>query len=259
MPATDLIKRTYRPSMQVGQVYARPYGSAAALAEVGNVLELAIEHGEDVKRQDDMTRLGGGVHAEVRRVNEVTLSMKIADVNIVNLARATLGTVTGVDAGTVADEQHTGIALGGLVRLAHVAPTAVVVKKGATAGAATVVTMAGNYELRPEGLYVLPGAADITGADTLWVSYSHGDQAVIEALTTKAVELELVFGGLNEADGGSPCVVEVFRVSQSVAKQLALINDNFGALDVSGSVLIDATKSGTGISKYYKQTVAAAA
>lgn len=259
MAATDFIKKTYRPSMQVGQVYARPYGSAAALAEIGNVLELNIEHSEDVKKQDDMTRLGGGVHAEVRRVNEVTLSMKLADLNIVNLARATLGTTSGIDAGTATDEKFANPALGGLLRLAHIAPTAVTVKKGADSATATAVTMADNYEVRPEGIYLLPNAAGILTTDTLWVSYSYGDQAVIEALTTKTVELELVFGGLNEADGGSPCVLDVFRVSQSVTKQLALINANFGALDVTGSVLKDPTKTGTGISQYYKQTAAAAA
>lgn len=336
MAATELIKKTYRPSMQVGQVYARPYGGTGPLAEVGNVLELTLEHGENVIKQDDMSRLGGGVHAETRRVNEVNVSMKLADVNVVNLARATLGSITGVDAGSVPNEVHTA-RRGGLLRLAHIgatnvqlrvgagAPAPVVdeeflnvqpsdeltlahatvsnitVKSGASWGAATPLTQAGNYtvagnvitiaaspsgfttghgvwvsydyldpsgtlvsasgnyEVRPEGLFILADAADIADEAGVSVSYQFGDQAVIEALTTKAVELELVFGGLNEADGGSPCVVEIFRASQSVTKQLALINSAFGALDVSGSVLIDPTKTGVGISRYYKQTIAAAA
>ena len=330
MTAAALIKKIYRPSMLVGPVYARPYGSTAALTPIGNVLELQIEHGEDVQRQEDMTQLGGGVHAEVRRVNEVNLSATWADLNVVNLARATLGTVAGIDAGTVANEAHTAVP-GGLLRLAHIAPTAVMVTKnpgtatvpdeqhtgvdkgnlvalthanpsavtvkvGATLGAATtvgaagnytvvaagiqvsptaadipddstlwvsythptgtVVPAAGNYEVRPAGLYLLPGATDIDDADPLGVSYSFGDQAVIEALTAKAVELELLFEGLNEADGGAPCVVEVWRVSQSVAQQLALVNSGFGALQVSGSVLQDPTKTGVGISRYYRQTLA---
>ena len=103
---------------------------------------------------------------------------------------------------------------------------------------------------------MLPQAADIQAGDKLWISYSWGDQAVIEALTTKAAELELVFGGLNEADGGKPCVVDVWRVSQSITKQLALINDKFGALEVSGSVLQDMRRSGSGVSRYYRQTIA---
>lgn len=258
MPASELIKKTYRPSMQVGQVYARPYGSAQALAEIGNVLELTLEHSEDVKTQMDMTKMGGGVHAEVRRVQEVNLSMKLADLNITNLMRATYGSTKGVDSGSVSEPEAFDAVLGGLLVLAHKVPSSVLVKKGPTSPGATEVTMAGNYVVRPEGIYILSDAADIAPAEKLWITYSYADQVEIEALTTKAVELELVFGGLNEADGGSPCVLEVFRCSQSIAKQLSFIQDNFGALDVSGSVLKDANRVGMGLSQYYRQTVAAA-
>ena len=89
--ALEILKKVYKPTMTVGQVYAKPYGSAAPLTAIGNVLELALEHSEDVQKQDDMTQLGGGTYAEVRRVNEVKLKMKISDLNVVNLARATLG------------------------------------------------------------------------------------------------------------------------------------------------------------------------
>jgi len=254
MPATELIRKTYRPSMTVGKVYARPYGSAAALAEIGNVLELTIEHSEQVLKQPDMTQLGGGTYAEIRRVQEVNLNMKIGDINVVNLARATLGTVQAIEAGTVQDEEHAAQP-GGLIRLAHAAPTAVTVKAGASAATATALEAGISYQVRPEGIWLPDGAEGVTAGDTLWVSYSHGEQAVIEAITTKAQELELSFGGLNEADGGKACVVDVFRVSQSVAKQLALINDKLGELDVSGSVLQDPNKTGDGVSRYYRQTL----
>ncbi|QXL84094.1 hypothetical protein [Comamonas sp. NLF-1-9] len=335
MPATDIIKKIYRPSMQVGQVYARPYGSAQALAEIGNVLELTLEHSEDVKTQMDMTKMGGGVHAEVRRVQEVNLSMKLADLNITNLMRATYGSTTAVDAGVVVepeifehvhlgsllmlahkvpanvvvtqydgtptteeDEKHEHVNAGSTIALAHGNPSAVSVKIGSSLVGATplvatgnysvtatgieieqspadsindatlwitytwpapaVVPAEGNYVVRPEGIYIVPDAQDIADDATLQITYSYADQVRIEALTTKAVELELVFGGLNEADGGSPCVLEVFRCSQSIAKQLSFIQDNFGALDVSGSVLKDANRVGMGLSQYYRQTVAAA-
>lgn len=251
----EVLTQTYRPSMTVGQVYAKPYGAASLPVPIGNVLELSLEHTEDVQKQDDMTALGGGVHAETRRVTEVKIKLKLADLNVVNLARAVLGTVTGVEAGTATDEPH-DTTLGGLVRLAHIQPTSVIVKKGATAGAATVVTAPDNYEVRPEGIYLLPAAAGLVNTDKLWVSYSYGDYAAIEALTTKSVELEMTFGGLNEAAGGKPTVVDVFRCSQGVTKALALINKGFGALDVEGSVLIDPTKTGVGISRYYKTSMA---
>ncbi len=246
----SVITETYKPSMTVGQVYARPYGSAAAPMPIGNVLELALEHKEQVIKQPDMSRLGGGTHAEVRRIEEVTVKMKLADINVVNLARATMGTLQAVAMGTVADEAHVAT-LGGLVRLAHIQPTAVVLKKGVT-----VVAAAGNYEVRPEGIYILPTATDLTAADAITVAYSYGEYAAIEALTTKAVELELTFGGLNEADEGKAVLVEIWRASQGVTKSLALIQDKLGALDVEGTVLMDPTKVGVGISKYYKTSMA---
>lgn len=250
----SVITQTYKPSMTVGQVYARPYGAVTAPIPIGNVLELSLEHSEDVQTQDDMSKLGGGTHAEVRRVKEVKVKLKLADLNVVNLARATLGTVQSVASGTETDEPHTAT-LGGLLRLAHIQPTSVVVKKGADAASATAVTMAGNYETRAEGIYLEPEATGITNTDKLWVSYAYGDYAVIEALTTKAVELELTFGGLNEADSGKPMLVEIWRASQGVTKSLALIQSKFGALDIEGTVLVDTTKTGTGVSRYYKTSM----
>jgi len=251
--AIELIRKIYRPSMTVGKVYARPYGSAAPLAEIGNVLELSLAHTEQVLKQTDMTQLGGGTYAEIRRVQDVTLDMKMSDLNVINLARATLGTVQAIEAGTVEDEGYAAQP-GGLIRLAHVAPTAVTIKRGPNAAEAEALDAAA-YQVRPEGIWLPVDAAGVTAGDLLWVSYSYGAQAVIEAITTKAQELELSFGGLNEADGGKACVVDVFRVSQGVAKQLALINDKFGELDVSGSVLQDPNKTGDGVSRYYRQTL----
>ena len=252
----SIIKQIYKPSMTVGQVYARPYGSTAQAMPIGNVLELSLEHDEEVQTQDDMTSLGGGTHAEVRRVKEVKVTMKLADLNVTNMARGLLGTSTVVASGTVTDEPHAAT-LGGLLLLKHIQPTSVIVKEGADSATATPVSAAGNFEVRPEGVFVLPNAADITDADKLWVSYSYGEYAAIEALTAKATELELIFGGLNEADGGKPVVVNIFRASQGVAKNFALISGkDFGALEVEGTVLLDPSKVGTGISRFYKVSMA---
>lgn len=248
---SNVLTQTYRPSKMVGQLYARVRGSTKAHMPVGNVKELVLEHKEDVQKQDDMTALGGGIHAEDRRVTEVTLKMKMADLNPVNLCRAVLGTSALVAAGDVVDEPFAA-SLGGLLPLAHIQPTSVVVKMGADKATATAVDAADNFEARPEGILLLPTAKDIAEDAKLWVSYSYGEYANIEALTTKAVELELLFGGLNSVNDGKPQRVEIFRVSQSVTKSLALINKDFGELEVEGSVLLDHTKTGIGISRYYR-------
>ncbi len=246
MAATEIIKRTYAPSALVGKIYAAPYGSAAPMVPIGNVLEAGTEQSEDVEKQDDMTQLGGGTHAEIRRVTGVKFSAKLADLNVVNLARAILGTVSPQDAGTVTDVA--GVArLGGLIPLPHVSVSTLVVKKGAT-----VVPAAGNYDLLPEGIWVRADAADLTELDAITYSYAYADQVVIEALTAKTPELVLRFGGLNEADSGRPVIVDMWRVSQGVTKQLTLLKKGFGALDIEGEVLQDPTKTGVGISKYMR-------
>ncbi|EPD44422.1 hypothetical protein HMPREF9701_00002 [Delftia acidovorans CCUG 274B] len=249
--AVEVTKQIYKPSMTVGQVYARVYGSAGLPLPIGNVLELALEHSEDVQTQEDMTRLGGGTHAEVRRVKEVKLKAKLADLNVVNMARSVFGTVEAIGAGTVQAAPYIATR-GGLLPIAHISPTAVEVKKGTDAASATPVPMAGNYEVRPEGIFLLADAPGIADSDKLWVDYSYGAYAAIEALTTKAVELNLVFGGLNEADSGNPQVVDIFRASQGITKALTLIGKGFNALDVQGTVLMDPTKSGEGVSRYYR-------
>ena len=246
MAATEIIKRTYAPSALVGKIYAAPYGGAAPLVPIGNVLEAGTEQSEDVEKQDDMTQLGGGTHAEMRRVTGVKFSAKIADLNVVNLARALLGTVTPEDAGTVADVP--GVArLGGLIPLPHINVTNLVIKKGVT-----VVAAAGNYDLLPEGIWVRADAAGLIDEDAIAYSYSYADQVVIEALTAKAPELVLRFAGLNEADSGKPVIVDLWRVSQGVTKQLTLIKKGFGVLDIEGEVLQDPTKTGVGISRYMR-------
>lgn len=330
MSSEQIIKRTFAPAALVGQVYARERGSTGVPMPIGNVLELELSHKEDVQKQPDMTALGGGTHAEMRRVTEVEIKMKLADLNVTNLARASLGTVQGVEGGAVSNEAHT-VARGGLLRTAHIAPTNVVLRKGTTPGTAAVsneehlavnkgdlvaldnagatnvvvlegstlatatpltaagnytvvsagvqvdvaatdvtngtgfwvsyeyptvgtpVAASGNYEVRAAGVYVLPEAVDLAEDEAVNLSYDYGSYAVIEALTTKAKELELLFEGLNEADDGKPSIVEIWRASQGVASAIGLLADKgFASLPVTGAVLKDDTKTGVGVSKYYR-------
>lgn len=255
----DFFKQTFKPSKLVGQMYARVHGSSVAPKPIGNVLEVSIEHKEEVETQPDMTQLGGGVHAEVRRVTEATLKMKLADLNLTNFMRAVQGIGKVIDGDTAAPKKYKAFH-GGLIMLDHLSPTGVVVKVGADEATATAVDAPGNFQVRHEGIYVLPDAKDIpeaVGGTDVWVSYTYGDYATIEAMTTKPVELELLFGGLNEADGGKPVMVNIWRCSQGITKSLALLGSKgFGALDVEGTILMDPMKTGLDVSRYYRVSMA---
>lgn len=249
MAAIEIVKKTYRPVARIGQIYAAPYGSTA-LVPIGNVLEASTEQSESVIKQEDMTVLGGGTHAELRRITGVKFSAKLADLNIANISRALRGTVEAQDAGTVTDAPYTAT-LGALLALPHSGVSALVVKQGATAAGATVVSAA-NYELRPEGVWIKEGAGGLANGDKLWLSYSYADQVVVEALTAATPELYLRFAGLNELDSGKPSIVDLWRVSQGVTKKLALLDKGFTTLDIEGEVLKDPTKTGVGVSQYMR-------
>lgn len=249
MAATEIVKRVYRPSALVGQVYAAVYGSNAPLIPIGNVLDMQVEYKEDVQKQEDMTKLGGGTHAEIRRVTDVGFKATLADLNVTNLARAILGTVDPQNAGQVTDKEYT-VKKGALIALPHVSVSSLVVKK-----AGQPVAAAGNYELRPEGLWIFDTATGLADSDTISISYDYADQVVIEHLTAKTAELCLRFGGLNEADSGKPEVVDMWRVSQGVTKQLALIKKGFGSIEIEGTLLQDPSRQGVGISKYMRTTL----
>ncbi len=245
------IIRTFRPTLNSGIVYARLAGAAAALADIGGVAELQLAINEDIKKQIDYSKAGGGTRAQVNRVSSVELTAKCQDINPINLSRAVFGSVSSVAASTVLGEAHSAFK-GGLLALAKPAPTSVVVKIGAT-----VVAAAGNYEVRPEGIYVLPTSTDIADAAAVTVDYAHGGFDVVQALVDAAPTLELRFGGVNEADNGSPVIVDVFKIKFGATSGLGLIHTDFGTLDIKGEVLLDPTKTGVGISRYFKVMTAA--
>lgn len=236
--------------MNAGQVYARSFGAAAALQSIGGLSELTLNIEEDPKKQQDFSRAGGGTRSQVNRIKAVGMKAKLQDLNPVNLARAVFGSTSAVANGTAADEEVIAYR-GGLIRLAHLNPTAVVVKNGAT-----TVNAAGNYEVRPEGLFVYDEAAGIANGDDLTVSYSHSGYDVIEALTQAAPTLEMLYAGVNEAGEANASTVELFRVRTGALKSWGLINNDFAELEMEGEVLLDPTKSGAGLSKFFKVRMA---
>ena len=241
-----LTNRIFRPTLSAGVVYARLAGTTGQLQSIGGVSELVLAIEEDIKKQKDFSRAGGGNRAQVNRVEAVTMSAKLQDLNPVNLARVLFGTTSAVVASTVVGEAVVA-QRGGLIKLAHLNPTSVVVKK-----AAVTVPATGNYEVRPEGLFVLDAATGISDADALTVDYAFAGYDVIEALTQSAPTLELMFAGVNEAMEGAASTVELWRVRTGAVKNLGLINDDFAELEMEGEVLLDPTKTGVGLSKFFK-------
>lgn len=111
-----------------------------------------------------------------------------------------------------------------------------------------------DYEVRKEGLLILGGA--ILDGDGISLAYSYAAYSVVEALTTGSLIYELSFGGLNEADNNSPVILDIYKLKISAAKAIDFIGDDFASLEVTGKVLMDATKTGAGVSKYFRVQMA---
>lgn len=244
----------YYPYLGSGKIYARVAGTATGKLEIGNASKLELAVKEDKQTQKDFTKPGGGTHASVSRIDTVTLQMTLHDLNKTNVARAVFGTAAEVAGATVADEVVTAYK-GSLVPLAHINPTAVSVE-AATGG--TTYDADVDYEVRAAGIFILEDG-EIANAESLKVSYTHLAYDKVEAMTTGSITLELLFEGLNEANGGQPVIVDVYRAQLSPTKALSLLGDKFADLQVEAEVLKDTSKVGVGISQYFRTRMAKAA
>ena len=241
----------YKPYLGSGQVFARVAGAAAALLAIGNCSMLEPTVKENKQTLKDYTKPGGGTYASVSRIDTVSIKLKLHDLNPTNVARAIFGSEAVVPAGTVLDEVGTPYK-GGLMPLAHVNPTAVVVTN--SAGSTTYVRGT-DYEVAGGGILILETGA-ITNAQQLKTDYAFAEYTRVEAMTMGAVILELHFEGLNEADSGKPVILDVYRAQLSPTKALSLLGDKFSDLEVEAEVLKDPTKTGTGISQYMRVKMA---
>lgn len=241
----------YYPYLGSGKLYARVAGAAAGLLDIGNASKLELAIKDDKQKLKDFSKPGGGTYASVSRISEVTLQATLNDLNKTNVARALFGTESAITGASVVDE--VGIAYkGAIIPIAHPNPTAVSVKH--TTGTPVYVANT-DYEVRAGGIYIIPAGA-ITDAQSLKISYTYASYDKVEAATSTALILEMHFEGLNEANSGNPVIVDIYRAQLSPTKALALLGDKFADLQIDAEVLADTSKTGAGISQYFKVKLA---
>lgn len=110
-----------------------------------------------------------------------------------------------------------------------------------------------DYELRPGGIVALEGR--VVAGEVWTVAYTSVDADIVQALVSSGDEYEVIFDGLNEARSGKRTRVEVFRYKPGVAQAIGLLSDEYASLDVTGKVLKDTTKTGAGVSQYFKALI----
>lgn len=246
--------QVYKPQLLAGKVWLRDQSVANGPAyHIGNVSVVNLTTDENVIEQPDYTTSGGGTHAEVRRINSVSVAMTLHDLNADNIALATKGTTTTIAASAVTDEPGTAHK-GALIRLENPGATSVVVTS--TDGNTTYT----GYEVTGAGIVIgtsgdIAAAIDALGTPSdglpVLIDYSFGEFNEVEALTSGGKNWAITFDGMNEADGDKPCIVDLHKVNLGAASELSLIGDALGVVSLEGKCLKDATK-GAGESAYYR-------
>lgn len=230
----------------IGKVHVRLAGSTGARRYIGNVSVLKFKHTLDVKRSADYTRPGGGTLKKIERLKQVDAEITMLDFNSANLALAVAGTATAVVGGTVTDEIVKSYK-DSTLRLAY-PPSAITTVKNS--GGSTTYVAGTDYDITASGLYIRPGTAIVDAVD-LKVTYTYGAHDRIEAATGTSSIMEVLFEGLNDAEGDVPTITDIWRMQFPSAAELDLIGDNLGELKFTAELLKDSTK-GPGLSAFYR-------
>lgn len=229
-----------------GKIYLRDTTGSGGLIEIGNCSSLNFTVSEETKELKDYTQAGGGTFNEVKRITAVEVQMTAHELSAANLARALYGSTSVVTAGTVTDESHTVAAQGDFIPTTFLASAITTVK----VAAATKIEGT-DYEVRAGGIYIIPGGG-IAAAATVLITYTKAGTDVVQAITGSGKEYELLFDGLNEARSGKKTRVNAYRVKIGALASLGLIGDDYAAMEMTGKLLKDTTKTGANISQYFK-------
>jgi hypothetical protein len=234
-----------------GKVLIRPFGSDDPFQWVGLALEASISVAQQEFSLPNRATPGGGNYDAISRIDAVTLSMTLGERKPDVLAYALFGENAAPASAAVVAEEHEATP-DGYIQLAHPGPyTLVTVTDDATSPGA--IPTAGNWELTSGGLHIFADADDIEDGDVIKVSYTYPAYDRIEAVTRSAPELEIHFNGENEADNSYPRNAKLWRVKLAPIDNIALISaDDFSTFTVTGEILIDTSKTGDGISQYFR-------
>lgn len=236
-----------------GHILMKEYGSAAPFMPIGNCSALNFAPQVNTLQLQDFTNPGGGIRNRIDRVNDVQFSLTFHDFSAENFARFLRGTSTAVASGTAVAEPVVGYK-GGWTPLAKIAESITSVEP---VGGGTAYVAGEDYVLDNGGIFIPTGSAipaPVAGAPNFEVDYAYAKHTVTEAFVNSAKQYALVFVGLNEARSGKPVRINAHKISGGVLASLGLLGEDYGAGEVSGSLLADTTK-GVGLSKFFQALV----
>lgn len=234
-----------------GQVYLCRRDIPQGLMPIGEASAFELQIETDEKTLPSNTQSGGGVAATAYSVSSMGISITGHSFTDDMVAMALYGDASAVAGGEVTDEAHTAYkgALVPFKKIPDLEQTITV--EPAVAGTAYVVDT--DYTVTAAGIRILESGS-IANATDILVGYTSKAHSAIEMLTNSGYEYGLFMEGFNDADNGLPFNVQIYRCKFSPTAGLGFIQDDFAEIALSGSALVDASKTGAGVSKYAKIT-----
>lgn len=235
-----------------GQVYLRRRDTAHGLLPIADAGALQISFEEESISQSQHTQVGGGNLDVVNRVSNMGLALTLSEMRPEQVAMAVYGEATAAVITPVVDEEHTAYE-GALVMFDKAPDSAVAYVVKNQAGDTTYV-LDTDYTVTQLGIIPVVGGG-IADASVVSVSYTPVAADVVEMLVNSGYEYELVFEGLNEANGGRAQPVVLYRVKFGLTSSMDLITSEFANPELAGQVLVDTSITGAGLSRYGKMWI----
>ncbi|MEE1950971.1 hypothetical protein V0R48_18480 [Pseudomonas alcaligenes] len=234
----------------IGIVHAQRLGVPnAPLRDLGDVEQMKIAHRSNSMTWKQHRRPGGGNLARLDNLEGADLSVQMQEWTPENQAMVLQGKVVQLDPETVTGEAIV-LQPGSLSMTAHPGPTSIVLTR--TQGGTPIALSAVNVSAA--GVSVPQDSTVITEPTPATIAYTSTQATRIEPLIEAGAEYRLVLDGLNEADSGRPCIVEIYRWKAPPAEELALIDgENPGKLLSKGEILANPSAP-PGESPFYRIT-----
>ncbi|MGI4991067.1 hypothetical protein ACRXCV_00425 (plasmid) [Halobacteriovorax sp. GFR7] len=231
-------------------------GKPMGMVPIGNVPELTISIEQTTEEHKESWSGQRAVDVVLATETTVTVAITFESFDPDMLALGLLGTVTNNAAATETDLE-VKVYLDKWTYLDHVSVSNLSFKDAVDA--ALTLTEGVDVEINAEGgaIMIKTGNDDgIVDGDTIKVTYDYDTQYDLQALTTAAPERYFILDGLNTQDSNKPVRLEIFRLQTQPFTGLGFINDGIAQASVSATALADATRSGAGISSFFREIIA---
>ena len=199
---------------------------------LANVPELTLQMSVETSNKVESFSGDKMPYGTLRRGKSATLTLTLDEITNYNLALALYATQVSSASGSVTGETlPTPLAVGDVIRLERPFASSVVLTAG---GSPLVLGTAYRVESPTASLieFLVAQAAAVTAA------YSYEKTEAFTMFTKRPPERWLMLDGIN-TENDQPVIVDLFRCQFNPVGSLALINDEYGSLQLTGTVLYD--------------------